>query len=99
MGASEDYIAQKLKLSTKELRSHYAPQLNLGLEEANLRVAQTFFDMATSGEFPQMTLAWMKMRGGPMWQDSTTPNTDPVDQDVVKHKLLKLLNRGVKSPA
>lgn len=101
MGATEEYIANKLKLDPKELRAHYAAQLDMGLEEANLRVAQTFFDMATSGEHPQMTIAWMKMRGGPTWTENSnsTPGDDQADQDAVKHKLLKLLNRGLVQSA
>lgn len=95
MGASEQYIAKKLKLTPAELTQHYSTQLALGPEEANLRVAQTFFDMATSGDFPQMTLAWLKIRGGALWQE--TPNTveDEADTlDQAKDKLLRLLNRG-----
>jgi hypothetical protein len=66
----------------------------MGEEEANLRVAQAFFDMATSKEHPQMTLAWMKMRA--RWTDSlqSTQEEEDVDIEATRQKLLKLINRS-----
>lgn len=95
MGASPEYIAAHLHTTVEELQQHYPKQLTHGLEEANLRVAQAFFEMATSGEHPQMTLAWMKMRA--RWSDNPISSAQPEDDvevEEVRQKLLKLINRG-----
>lgn len=94
MGATREYIAHHLSLSLQELEQHYARSLRMGEEEANLRVAQAFFEMATSKEHPQMTLAWMKMRA--RWTDTaaTTQEEDDVDIEATRQKLLKLINRS-----
>ena len=94
MGATREYIAHHLSLTIPELEQHYARSLRMGEEEANLRVAQTFFDMATSKEHPQVTLAWMKMRA--RWTDSlqSTQEEEDADIEATRQKLLKLINRS-----
>jgi len=98
MGCSVEYISKHLNLSIEDLTTHYNKQLEHGQEEANLQVAKVFHDLATSGEHPAMTVAWMKMRGG--WtenialQSSTSTTEDSSSLDEAKEKLLKLLNRA-----
>lgn len=95
MGASAEFIASHLNITLAQLEEHYPHQLKHGPEEANLRVAQTLFDMATSGEHPQATVAWLKMRAG--WSDTFKQVEEGYDDDsasLAKDKLLKLLNRG-----
>lgn len=96
MGASPEFIAKHLNLSTSDLATHYAKELQHGIEEANLQVAKTFHEMATSGDHPTLTLAWMRMRAG--WNDQTNPlatqEEDDSSLDEAKEKLLKLLNRA-----
>jgi len=94
MGASEDFIANHLSLSIEELHLHYRQQLQSGIEEANLQVAKTFHEMATSGEHPTMTLAWLKMRAG--WSDAKQAEEEDTTDYLAeaKEKLLKLLNRA-----
>ena len=94
LGSPIAHIANHLNLTEDELQFHYPRELQNGASEANLRVARTLFDMATSGDFPQATIAWLKMRAN--W--SETPTT-PAEQDedtlaIAKEKLLTLLNRG-----
>lgn len=94
MGATPEFIATELKLNTSILTAHYEKDLTLGLEEANVRVARTFFDMATSGEFPAMTLAWMRMRA--QWSDNSSPASSDeeslADANAARDKLAALLN-------
>ena len=95
MGASEDFISSHLHLTVAELNTYYSKELTSGAAEANLQVAKTFHELATSGEHPQMTLAWMKMRAG--WSDAAQKEEEGYDDDsasLAKDKLLKLLNRG-----
>lgn len=95
MGATPEFISKELGLTTSDLQAYYAKELEHGPQEANLRVAQAFHRMASSGEFPTMTLSWMKMRAG--WSEA--PSTSSTDSDTstldeAKEKLLKLLNRA-----
>lgn len=96
MGASPEYIAKHLNLPLSDLTEHYSKELTHGIEEANLQVAKVFHEMATSGDFPAMTLSWMRMRAG--WNDQTNPlatqDEDDSSLDEAKEKLLKLLNRA-----
>lgn len=99
MGASPSFIARHLNLTEEQLNEHYSKELLHGQEEANLQVAKTFHEMATSGEYPTMTLAWIKMRAG--WSEAPPPeaedDTDHLSE--AKAKLSKLLNRAHNSAA
>ena len=96
-GASPEFIADSLGLLPDTLSLHYQRDLDHGLEEANARVAQTFFHMATSGDFPQLTLSWMKMRAGwteaPPSQSSSnlTPEEQEQETALSREKLATLL--------
>lgn len=99
LGATQSFIASHLGIDESTLLKHYSTELNHGSEQANLRVAETFYRMATSGEFPQMTLLWMKMRAH--WQEPKDPSTPSQTQEELeelheqaKEKLLTLLNRA-----
>ena len=93
-GAPPAHIASHLRLTLEELKLHYHTQLERGPDEANLKVAATFFDMATSGEHPQVTVAWMKMRAGWMDTPPTQQEEDTSTPELAREKLKKLLNRG-----
>lgn len=99
LGASLQYIATHLSLTLEDLQRHYQKELDYGREHANLEVAETFFDLARSGEYPQITAQWMKMRAG--WTEAKLPDTltDEDDESLsqAKDKLLTLLNRAHKA--
>ena len=66
MGIPHEDIARKIGVrSPKTLRRHFREELDLGSTEANYKVAQTLFKMATSGECVAATIFWMKTRNGP----------------------------------
>jgi hypothetical protein len=97
MGASKPFIADHLGLSMDQLDEYYSKELKTGAEEANLQVAKTFHELATSGEHPQMTVLWMKMRAG--WSDGKSSSVEAEEDDdtiieEAREKLLKLMNRG-----
>lgn len=96
LGATSRFIADHLDLEENELELHYRLDLELGQEEANLNVARTLYQMATSGQHPQATMAWLKMRA--RWSDATpdTPSSEEEEElrQQAKDKLLTLLNRG-----
>ena len=65
VGISQEQIALKIGVrSPKTLRKHFRKELDLGMTEANYKVAQTLFQMATSGECPAATIFWAKTRNG-----------------------------------
>lgn len=67
-GIPQDRIAERLGISSRTLREHYAEQVDHGKEHANLSVYKTAFDLATSGECPAMTMFWCKTRMG--WKET-----------------------------
>ena len=84
-GMKHDAIARRLGIrSTKTLAKHFREELDSGETEANARVAQTLFQMATSGEQPASTMFWLKTRAG--WRE-TPP---PPKQHPVKFKMLSV---------
>jgi hypothetical protein len=63
MGIPQEEIARKIGArSPKTLRKHFPEELALGSTEANYRVGQTLFQMATSGTCPAATIFWAKTR-------------------------------------
>ena len=63
MGIPHEGIARKIGIrSPKTLRKHFREELHLGMIEANYKVTQTLFQMATSGDKPAATIFWMKTR-------------------------------------
>lgn len=71
-GMTQGNIAKVLGISEKTLRAHYAEHLEWGAELALARVAQTAYNMAISGDYPAMTMFYLKTRGG--WRE--TANLD-----------------------
>ena len=68
IGTRHEDIALKIGIrSPKTLRKYFATELNLGAVEANYRVGQTLFKMATSGDHPAATIFWSKVRMG--WRE------------------------------
>lgn len=99
-GASEEHVAAHLSLSVEDLKTYYRKEITYGVEEANMKVAKTFYELAVSGENPNLTLAWMRMRAG--WKDAAVnskPEEENLDAELTRNKLLKLLNRGKESAA
>jgi len=63
MGIPHEDIAPMINIrSAKTLRTHFRKELDRGMTEANYKVAQTLFQMATSGEHLGATIFWAKTR-------------------------------------
>ena len=63
LGIPQDDICTLVAIrSAKTLRKHFRRELNRGMTEANVKVGQTLFRMATSGQNLQATLFWMRTR-------------------------------------
>ena len=77
-GIREADIAAWLEISDKTLRKYYASELATGHVEANAKVAETLFRMATSGNCPAATIFWTKVRNG--WQEVARPQHHVVEE-------------------
>lgn len=64
LGFTHEKIATVLDISPKTLRKHFRPQLNKAAIQANAKVMQSLFDMATSGKNTSATIFWAKSRCG-----------------------------------
>lgn len=63
IGIPHEDIALKIGVrSAKTLRKYFRDELDLGQIEANCKVGQTLFKLATSGECPAATMFWHKTR-------------------------------------
>lgn len=60
-------IATFLGIDAKTLRKHFRDELDRGTVEANAKVAQSLFQMATQGKNVAAAIFWMKARAG--WRE------------------------------
>jgi DNA-binding NarL/FixJ family response regulator len=64
LGLRHQDIALVLEISEKTLRKHFRSELTRGAIEANAKVLQTLYGMATSGENTAATIFYAKTRCG-----------------------------------
>ena len=78
IGVPQDQIALLIGVDAKTLRKSCRDDLDRGMTEANVKVGQTLFSMATRGDNTAATIFWMKARAG--WREKqevvVTPGTD-----------------------
>jgi hypothetical protein len=83
-GISEEEVARTIGdhgIDPKTLRKHFRHQLDIGATKANSAVAQTAYQMATSGKCAAATIFWLKCRAG--WKETNVlqhsgPNGGPI---------------------
>src|SRR5579884_172868 len=69
LGIRQDEIAKVLDMTPKTLRKHFRSELDLGAIEANAKVMESLFQMATSGKNTAATIFWVKTRCGAREQE------------------------------
>ena len=69
-GVPQDAIAAHFEVDAKTLRKHFRRELDRGMVEANVKVAQSLFTMATQGNNVAAAIFWMKARAG--WREKNT---------------------------
>ena len=74
LGTPHEDIAAVLEITAKTLRKHFRSELTLGAIEANARVGQTLFAMATSGRNIAASIYWDRTRGIRRSRDGETGN-------------------------
>ena len=80
-GVPHEDIATFLGIDPKTLRKHFRAELDRGTVEANAKVAQSLFQMATQGKNVAAAIFWMKARAG--WREKI--EIKPVIQDDLSH--------------
>ena len=68
MGIPKAQIARLLVMSPSTLVTHYEHELDLGIAEANLAVAQNAFKAATDPANGNLSVKWLERRGGEEWK-------------------------------
>ena len=67
LGLPQDQIALLLEVDPKTLRKHFRDDLDRGMAEANVKVGQSLFNMATSGNNVAAAIFWLKARAN--WRE------------------------------
>jgi hypothetical protein len=73
LGIPQAHVAIVFGISCKTLRKHFRKELTEAIE-ANLKVAKTLFQMATSGKDIAATIFWAKTRCG--FRSGSSASTD-----------------------
>jgi hypothetical protein len=71
-GVPQLEIARLIDISDRTLRTYYRRELDTGATEANLRVAQSLFALATKEKNVAAAIWWTKARMG--WRGTTDVN-------------------------
>jgi len=80
-GVPQPDIATQLEIDPKTLRKYFRRELDRGTVEANVKVAQSLFQMATSGKNVAAAIFWMKARGG--WREKSQIEHDVRERYVI----------------
>ena len=78
-GVPQEDIAIHMDMDPKTLRKHYRAELDRGTIEANAKVAQTLFTMATVDKNVAAAIFWMKARAG--WREKPLPDEEKPAED------------------
>ena len=68
VGVPHTQIATYLGIDAKSLRKHYRDELDRGMIEANIKVAQSLFALATVEKSVPAAIFWLKARAG--WRET-----------------------------
>ena len=96
VGVPQQSISNHLEIDAKTLRKHLRRELDGGMLEANVKVAQTLFSMATVDRNVAACIFWMKARGG--WREKNALDTDGNAQQPVQITITKVRWQGDDDP-
>ena len=103
-GIPQTDIANQLGVDAKTLRKHFREELDRGMTEANMRVAQSLYNMATTGGSVAAAIFWMKARAG--WREkhevvvieAVPEYISPEEQDEIIARIKRGLAELERSP-
>jgi len=79
LGLPQEQIALLLEIDPKTLRKYFRDDLDRGMAEANVKIAQSLFNMATTGGSVAAAIFWMKARAGWREKHDVTVKTDSLE--------------------
>jgi hypothetical protein len=88
-GIHQTEIARVLSIDAKTLRVHFRDELDTGMTQANMRVAQALYTNAVNHNNVAAQIWWTKARMG--WRDATDltlHGSDPVSQHLLTARLV-----------
>src|SRR5436189_5921182 len=83
LGTRHEDIAAILEITPKTLRKPFRQELTRGAIEANAKVGQTLFAMATSGRNTAATIYWERTRGTRRGRDRETDSGPIVPLQII----------------
>jgi hypothetical protein len=83
---TQEDIATFLDIEPKTLRKHFRRELDRGMVEATAKVAQSLFQMATTGNNVAAAIFWMEVRAG--WREKQEIRLGPTELDQVSDEEL-----------
>jgi hypothetical protein len=86
IGLPQHDICAILKIDKKTLHKYYRIEIDLGLAEANAKIAKTLFDMATKGNVAA-AIFWAKARMG--WREKHYDGVAEEAEDFGKKEMRK----------
>jgi hypothetical protein len=90
LGLPQEQIAMLLEVDPKTLRKHFRDDLDRGMAEANVKIAQSLFNMATVGNNVAAAIFWMKARAGWREKHEVVVRPDPL-VDVTDAELQQMI--------
>lgn len=90
-GIPQEDIALFLDIEPKTLRKHFRRELDRGMVEATAKVAQSLFQMATTGNNVAAAIFWMKARAG--WREKQELRVGPSQLDEMSDAELERIIR------
>ena len=89
-GVPHTDIATFLGIDAKTLRKHFREELDRGTTEANAKVAQSLFQMATQGKNVAAAIFWMKARAGWREKQEVKVSTENLEEltDAQLHRVI-----------
>ena len=95
-GIPQEDIGKVIGISHVTLRKYYEAELEIASIQANAKVAETCYAMATSGQVPAATFFWLKTRAG--WREVERIEHSGIDGQPVKI-IVEYEDRPAKAPA
>ncbi|WP_144185795.1 hypothetical protein [Elioraea rosea] len=93
-GIPQEDIATFLEIEPKTLRRHFRRELDRGMVEATAKVAQSLFQMATTGNNVAAAIFWMKARAG--WREKQELRVGPTQMDQMTDAELERILQHVR---
>lgn len=89
-GIPHEGIATILNIDAKTLRKHFRRELDLGSVQANAKVAQSLFNMATEDKNVAAAIFWLKIRAN--WREKIDINVTSEPRELSDEDLLAIIS-------